>query len=115
MTLGYEYTDRSKRDYMNERIRYLVTQDQVRQVFEGDSWQDCLDYLHLVMEEQPDYIHRYNEKDGTLSLQDPYSGEVVTTLRSRIITLLGRDLSLEGERKYDGLDITRLLSEKTRS
>lgn len=115
--MSYEFTDRSNKhqEYINERFRYLVTQDQVRQVFEGDSYQDCLDYLKLVMDEQSDYIHRYNERDGTLSLQDPYNGEVITTLRIRIIDLRGRDLSLEGERQYDGLDITRILSTSSRS
>ena len=100
---------------MANKFRFLVIQDQVRQVFEGDSWQECLDYLKLVMEEQSDYIHRYNERDGTLTLQDPYSGECITTLRSKIVDLRSKDLSLKGERKYDGLDITRILTSAARS
>lgn len=94
----------------NLKFRYLVIQDYVKQVFEGDSWQDCIDYLKLVMEEQPGYIHRYNERDGTLTLQNPYNGECVTTLRSKIVDLRSKDLSLKGERKYDGLDIARVLT-----
>lgn len=62
------------------------------------------------MEEQPGYIHRYNERDGTLTLQNPYNGECVTTLRSKIVDLRSKDLSLKGERKYDGLDIARVLT-----
>ena len=100
---------------MANKFRYLVIQDQVRQVFEGESMKECLDYLHLVMEEQPDYIHRYNERDGTLTLQDPYNGECITTLRTKLIDLRSKDLSLKGERKYDGLDITRILGTSNRS
>lgn len=93
----------------DKKFRYLVIQDYTKQVFEGDSYKDCLDYLKLVMEENPDYNHHYNEKDGTLSLQDPYSCEVATTLRAKIIDLRYYRTS-EGDRKYDGLDITRILT-----
>lgn len=92
---------------MKKKFRYLVIQDYIKQVYEGESYKDCIDYLKLIMEEQPDYNHHFNEKDGTLSLQDPYSCEILTTFRAKIIDLR---YSPGGDGKYDGLDIARILT-----
>lgn len=69
------------------KIEYIVMQNYTKEVFRAYTWEECIDYLNLVIEEykdSPDYILRYNERDGSLVFQDIHSGKFVTKLSIRI-------------------------------
>ena len=67
-------------------VYYVVMQDITREVFRSDNWNDCIDYLKSVKEEfDQDYMVRFNEKDGTLLLQDITTGNFITSLSIRIL------------------------------
>lgn len=90
---------------MNRQLRYIVTQDGSKQVFEGSNEKECHDYLNLVIEDYPNLIHRLNEKDGTLTLQDPETGTLLTTLRIKVV-----DISAGSRGVYDGINLASLFT-----
>ena len=71
---------------MGRKISYYVMQDETKQVFKSDSWNDCIDYLKTVKEEyEYDYMIRFNERDGTLIIQDVTTGRFLTGLNTIIV------------------------------
>lgn len=80
------------------KVNYYVIQDDTREVFKSDSWNDCIEYLKTVKEEYDySYMVRFNEKDGTLLLQDITTGNFITSLSTRIVD--------EGKSPFDTYDI----------
>lgn len=70
---------------MSRVVNYIVMQDITREVFRSDNWNDCIEYLKSVKEEfDHDYMVRFNERDGTLLLQDTTTGNFVTSLSIRL-------------------------------